>query len=41
MGPARSVGGNVMPLANIPEGTLVFNIEGRPGDGGKYVEGRR
>lgn len=29
--------GNVMPLANVPEGTLVFNIEGRPGDGGKYV----
>jgi large subunit ribosomal protein L2 len=29
--------GNVMPLSNIPEGTLVFNIEGRPGDGGKYA----
>ncbi len=27
-----------MPLANVPEGTLVFNIEGRPGDGGKYVK---
>jgi large subunit ribosomal protein L2 len=29
--------GNVLPLASIPEGTLVFNIEGRPGDGGKYI----
>jgi len=29
--------GNVMPLANVPEGTFVYNIEGRPGDGGKYV----
>ncbi|MGM5485278.1 MAG: 50S ribosomal protein L2 [Nanobdellota archaeon] len=29
--------GNVLPLDNIPEGTLVFNIEGRPGDGGKFV----
>ncbi|HSV41919.1 MAG TPA: 50S ribosomal protein L2 [Methanomassiliicoccales archaeon] len=32
------VAGNVMPLANVPEGTLVFNVEGRPGDGGKYVK---
>lgn len=29
--------GNIMPLSSVPEGTLVFNIEGRPGDGGKYV----
>jgi large subunit ribosomal protein L2 len=29
--------GNIMPLSQIPEGTPVFNIEGRPGDGGKFV----
>ena len=29
--------GNILPLANIPEGTQVFNIEGNPGDGGKFV----
>lgn len=29
--------GNVMPLSSIPEGTLVYNIEARPGDGGKFV----
>ncbi len=30
-------GGNVLPLKNLPEGTLVNNIEVRPGDGGKLV----
>ncbi|HTY46127.1 MAG TPA: 50S ribosomal protein L2 [Methanomassiliicoccales archaeon] len=29
--------GNVLPLAVLPEGTLVHNIEARPGDGGRYV----
>lgn len=29
--------GNVLPLAEIPEGTLVHNVELRPGDGGKLV----
>ncbi len=29
--------GNVVPLASIPEGTLIFNIELMPGDGGKFV----
>ncbi len=29
--------GNTLPLVNIPEGTTVFNLEGRPGDGGKFV----
>lgn len=29
--------GNILPLQNIPEGTLVFNIESVPGDGGKFV----
>lgn len=30
--------GNVLPLDEIPEGTLVHNIEARPGDGGKFVK---
>lgn len=29
--------GNVLPLKLIPEGTPIFNIEIRPGDGGKLV----
>ena len=29
--------GNVIPLKDIPEGTLVHNLELRPGDGGKLV----
>jgi len=29
--------GNTLPLNNIPEGTLIYNIEIRPGDGGKLV----
>ncbi len=29
--------GNVMPLKNVPEGTLIYNIESQPGDGGKFV----
>lgn len=29
--------GNVLPIANIPEGTLVYNVEITPGDGGKMV----
>jgi len=28
--------GNVLSLREIPEGTLIYNIEGTPGDGGKY-----
>ena len=30
--------GNALPLKAIPEGTPVFNIEGKPGDGGKFVK---
>ncbi len=30
--------GNILALANIPEGTLVHNVEGMPGDGGKFVK---
>ena len=29
--------GNVVPIGKIPEGTMVCNIELRPGDGGKLV----
>jgi len=29
--------GNSLPLSEIPEGTPIFNIENRPGDGGKLV----
>lgn len=29
--------GNTMPLKNMPEGTLIYNIEAQPGDGGKFV----
>ncbi len=37
-GPTVKVeGGNVIPLGMIPEGTMVYNIESIPGDGGKFV----
>lgn len=29
--------GNTMPLKDIPEGTMIYNIEALPGDGGKFV----
>ncbi len=29
--------GNTLPLNAMPEGTLVYNIESNPGDGGKFV----
>jgi len=29
--------GSILPLSNIPEGTLIHNLEARPGDGGKFV----
>ena len=31
-----SKNGHVLSLANIPEGTSIYNIEGQPGDGGKF-----
>jgi large subunit ribosomal protein L2 len=34
---AEAKAGNTLPLAQIPEGTLIYNIEGVPGDGGKFV----
>lgn len=29
--------GNIMPLGKVPLGTLVFNVEGIPQDGGKFA----
>lgn len=34
---AALANGNTMILGYIPEGTPIYNIEGSPGDGGKYV----
>jgi len=30
--------GNVLPLGKVAEGTLIFNLEAKPGDGGKFVK---
>jgi large subunit ribosomal protein L2 len=38
VGPGEIRPGNIMTLSNIPEGTPVHNIEGVPGDGGKYAK---
>ena len=35
---AALANGNTLMLQYIPEGTPVYNIEGSPGDGGKYVK---
>ena len=37
-GKAPAEVGNIIPLGKIPEGTIVCNIELRPGDGGKMVK---
>ncbi|HKZ63690.1 MAG TPA: 50S ribosomal protein L2 [Thermoplasmata archaeon] len=29
--------GSILPLGQLPEGTLVYNVEGTPGDGGRFV----
>jgi len=29
--------GNVLPLSQIPDGTLIHNVESMPGDGGKFA----
>ena len=34
---AEPTQGNTVALGSLPEGTLVFNIESQPGDGGKFV----
>jgi large subunit ribosomal protein L2 len=31
------VAGNTMPVGNLPEGTVVYNVESQPGDGGKLA----
>ena len=31
------VAGNTMPVGTIPEGTIVYNVESQPGDGGKLA----
>jgi len=36
MNAAKEVG-NILPLSEIPEGTMVYNIEKNPEDGGKFV----
>ncbi len=37
IGAANVDRGNTLPLGTIPEGTLVYNIEKIPGDGGRFV----
>ncbi len=37
-GDAKVVAGNINVLSAIPEGTPIHNIEGIPGDGGKYAK---
>ncbi len=34
---AKPEPGNILPLGSIPEGTIVYNVELRPGDGGKLA----
>ncbi|MGV9170583.1 MAG: 50S ribosomal protein L2 [Promethearchaeia archaeon] len=34
---AALANGNTLMLQHIPEGTPIYNIEGKPGDGGKFV----
>jgi large subunit ribosomal protein L2 len=29
--------GNILPLKNVPDGAFVYNIEAKPGDGGRFV----
>ncbi|MBW2991681.1 50S ribosomal protein L2 [Candidatus Woesearchaeota archaeon] len=29
--------GNILPLSDIPDGTIIYNIESVPGDGGKFA----
>lgn len=33
----KTGGGNILPIGRIPEGTRIFNIESKPGDGGKFI----
>jgi len=36
-GSADLTPGNVVSLSSVPEGSFVYNVEGSPGDGGKFV----
>ena len=37
-GPGGAIAaGNTMQVGNIPDGTIVYNIESQPGDGGKFA----
>lgn len=38
VGKGKAVSGNILVLADIPEGTEVHNVEKSPGDGGKFVK---
>lgn len=38
IGTDKIVAGNITALSRIPEGTLVHNVEGTPGDGGRYAK---
>jgi large subunit ribosomal protein L2 len=29
--------GNILPIKRIPEGTMIYNVEMKPGDGGKFA----
>jgi len=37
MGGTELENGNIMRLKDLPSGTMIFNLERVPGDGGKYV----
>lgn len=36
-GPVEAKTGNILALKDVPVGTLIYNIESQPGDGGKFV----
>jgi large subunit ribosomal protein L2 len=36
-GKTEIASGNTLTLADIPEGTLIYNVEAAPGDGGKFI----
>src|SRR3989344_7478230 len=38
-GKAEIAEGNITFIGDIPEGTLVYNVENNPGDGGKFARG--
>lgn len=34
---AKPENGNILPLGKIPEGIQIYNVENRPGDGGRFA----